>query len=235
VDAIITSPPYWNQRAYSFWPTYADYMNDVGKWVSECARLLKPGRHCFWNIPDKLPYPPKENGTGERLYMPVYADTERLAAQAGLVCKFPIVWNKGHATQRMFGSYPYPPTIIHSPVTERICVWRKPGKADISRKGESSRIALHDWSETSKDIWSFSGESSKHHPAVFPVELPKRALRCWSFVGDTVLDPFMGSGTTGVACAMEGRHFIGVELDAGYFDIAKRRIEQVQPAPVEVA
>ena len=169
VDTVVTSPPYWNQRAYSFWPTYADYMVSVKAWVGECARVLKAGRHCFWVIPDKLPWPPKENGAGERLYMPVYADTERCASEAGFVCEFPVVWLKYQAAQRMFGSYPYPPTIIHTPMTERICVWRKHGHTDLGRRDGRSKISLDDWKTISKDIWQFRSVDKKTHPAEYPI------------------------------------------------------------------
>lgn len=225
VDLVVTSPPYWNQRAYSHWPTYADYMADVKLWVTGVARVLKPGRHCFWVIPDKLPWPPKENGTGERLYMPIYADTERIAAEAGLVCKFPIVWLKYQAAQRMFGSYPYPPTIIHTPMTERICVWRKPGKPDLTQKSKESRISLDDWKLLSKDVWQFRAPDNKIHPGEYPVELPRNCIKLWSFVNDLIFDPFMGSATTALACAELGRRFIGSELSTEYYDMARKRVK----------
>lgn len=228
VDLVVTSPPYWNQREYSFWPTYQDYMNDVDKWVEQVARILKPGRHCFWVIPDKLPWPPKDNGTGERLYMPVYADTEALAAKHGLIPEFPIIWLKYQAAQRMFGSYPYPPTIIHTPMTERVCVWRKPGKADLARKSGESKISLDDWKEISKDVWQFRSPDKKVYQGAFPLELPLRCIKCWSFVGDAVLDPFMGSGTTGVACIKLGRNFIGIEINGDAFQLAQSSIENEQ-------
>lgn len=147
INIIITSPPYWNQKEYSFWPTYDAYLGSVALWIKELYRVLDCGRHCFWVIPDKLPYPPRENGTDERLYLPVYADTERIAAQCGFVCEFPIIWKKPHGSQKMFGSYPYPPTVIHTPMTERICVWRKPGKYQHPGKERKS------YSKFSKEQW----------------------------------------------------------------------------------
>jgi len=228
IDLIVTSPPYWNQRAYSFWPQYDDYMADVARWISEAARVLKPGRHCFWVIPDKLPWPPKENGTGERLYMPIYADTERRAADAGFTCEFPIVWCKPHGTRKMFGSYPYPPTVIHTPMTERICVWRKPGAPDNRRKSHESRFSKEQWVAWAKDTWDISPQSNSKHPAPFPIELPTRILTLWSFVGDTVLDPFVGSGTTGEAAILLKRRFIGIDIAAEYVELARQRIGRAQ-------
>lgn len=227
VDLVVTSPPYWNQRSYSHWDSYEKYISDVAVWVRGVYRVLKSGRHCFWVIPDKLPYPPKENGTKERLYMPIYSDTERIASECGFVCEFPIIWLKYQAAQRMFGSYPYPPNIIHTPMTERICVWRKQGKADLSSKSKESLISLDDWKEISKDIWQFRSVDKKIHPAQYPEEIPNRVIKCWSFVGDTVLDPFCGSGTTLVAAQRQNRKYIGFDISPDYVDLAISRLEKV--------
>ena len=228
IDLEITSPPYWNQKEYSYWETYELYLNDVKTWVNECFRVLKQGRHCFWIIPDKLPWPPKANGTRERLYMPIYADTERLAQEAGFVCEFPIIWKKPHGSQKMFGSYPYPPTVIHTPMTERICVWRKPGKPDLSNKSPESAYTKTQWVDWAQDLWEIGPETSVNHPAPFPVEIPKRIITMWSFVGDTVLDLFAGSFTTGVACVGEDRDFVGIEICKEYYQLGKSRIEEAE-------
>jgi len=232
VDIVVTSPPYWNQRAYAYWPIYQDYMQDVSKWVAGVARVLKPGRHCFWVIPDKLPWPPKENGTSERLYQPIYADTERCAANAGLVPKYPIIWKKLHGTQKMFGSYPYPPTVIHTPMTERICVWRKPGryfKPDKATK-EASQFSKKQWVEWAQDVWEIRGETGSKHPAPFPQELVRRILILWSFTGDLVFDPFMGSGTTALASMGLNRHFFGCDSNLDYVAMTEQRLSTVQLA-----
>jgi len=228
VDLIVTSPPYWNQREYSYWPTYDDYMIDVDKWIGQCARILKSGRHCFWVIPDKIPFPPSENGTQERLYYPIYVQTESSARRNGLIPEFPIIWLKYQAAQRMFGSYPYPPTIIHTPMTERICVWRKPGKADLSRKNGHNKISLDDWKEIAKDIWQFRSPDHKIHPGEYPEELPKRSIICWSFIDDLIFDPFIGSGTTAVAALKLGRHFYGCDISPEYVKLANERIEKTR-------
>lgn len=209
VDLVVTSPPYWNQKEYSYWTTYRDYFSDVTLWVEGVFRLLKPGRYCFWVIPDKLPYPPKHSGGNERQYCQIYSDTELMAAQIGFTCEFPIVWVKPHGTQKMFGSFPYPPTIIPTQVTERICVWRKPGKPDLARKTDASKITSKEWSEWATDVWEISPETNVNHPAPFPLDIPRRIIKMFSFVGDFVLDPFCGSGTTGVAAKLLDRDFSG--------------------------
>lgn len=225
VHTIITSPPYWNQKEYSYWPSYEDYLKDVYRWVLKCYFLLEPGRHCFWVIPDKIPYPPKENGTDERLYLPIYSDTERIAANCGFVCKYPIVWIKPHGTQKMFGSYPYPPTTIHTPFTERICVWRKPGKYKPRADKEKSKYTKGTWVQYARDAWNIHTVSDPHHPAVFPIEIPARILLLWTFQGDNILDPFAGSGTTLRAAYIHKRNAIAVEPN--YYDLLKSRTEKL--------
>jgi len=125
----------------------------------------------------------------------------------------------------MFGSYPYPPTVIHTPMTERICVWRKTGKPDLSSKGDDSKFSKEQWVDWAQDLWEIRPETSVDHPAPFPIELPWRIITLWSFVNDTILDPFAGSGTTGVACVQTGRNFIGIERDNDYVALANSRIE----------
>jgi len=229
VDIIITSPPYWNQKEYSFWLKYQDYLDDVKIWLSELHRILSPGRHCFWVIPDKIPYPPKENGTKERIYLPIYADTEKIASDIGFFCKFPIIWKKPHGTQKMFGSYPYPPTIIHTPMTERICVWRKGGKYPKRNKEtkEKSKFTKEEWVDFGQDLWEIRPETSSDHPAPFPEELVSRIITLWSFVGDMVLDPFLGSGTTGAVAVKNNRKFIGIDYLKEYVKMSYDRINEI--------
>jgi len=159
--------------------------------------------------------------------MPIYADTERAAAASRLACKFPIIWKKPHGTQKMFGSYPYPPTVIHTPMTERICVWRKMGKADLSQKSNQSKFTKQQWVDWAQDLWQIKPETNVSHPAPYPSELIERILSLWSFVGDCVFDPFMGSGTTAVAAKKLGRYYFGCEINPDYVDIARARVARV--------
>jgi len=171
-----------------------------------------------------LPYPPRENGGTERLYLPIYADTEGIAARVGLVPEFPIIWKKPHGTRKMFGSYPYPPTTIHTPMTERICVWRKPGKPALPADKTPSAYTKEQWVGWAQDLWEIAPETSGIHPAAFPEEIPRRIITLWSFVNDTVLDPFMGSGTTCVVAKRLNRSYVGIEENSSFFAIAQDRV-----------
>jgi site-specific DNA-methyltransferase (adenine-specific) len=194
---------------------------------------LKQGRHIFWVIPDKIPFPPSENGTGERLYMPVYSDTEQLATMNGLIPEFPIIWDKRGPnlseqpwSKKMWGSYPYPVSIIHTPFTERISVFRKPGKHGLTQKDrEDSKITSTQFNEWARDIWSIRISSYKDHPAPFPKEIPERIITLWSRKNDLVFDPFTGRGTTAIAALELNRHFYGCDKSQEYIELAAKNID----------
>jgi len=226
VDAVVTSPPYWNLRDYSYWPTYSEYLQSVEKWIETCSQVLKQGRHICWNIQHFLP----DKINDERYHRPLEADTTKIAYKYDLMLEYRVIWHKPNGRNaRMFGSYPYPPTIMYTPNYEDILIFKKRGKADLTGKNDDSKLTEGEWIEWTLPIWTIPIDYRKMgHHAQYPEELPYRCMRLHSFMGDTILDPFMGSGTTGVSCVKTGRNFIGVEIDPGYFEIAKKRIEQAQ-------
>jgi len=219
IDLIVTSPPYNVDIHYSSFRDdipYEIYLEFTEKWLRKAKDLLKDdGRLCL-NIPlDK-------NKGGQQS---VYADIVSIAKKIGFKYHSSIIWNEQNISRRTaWGSWlsaraPY----VIAPV-EMIAVlykrrWRKKniGKSDISKE---------EFIEWTNGVWTFSGESKKrvNHPAPFPIELPKRCIKLFSFINDTVLDPFLGSGTTLVACALLNRKGIGVEIDKVYCEIAKRRV-----------
>lgn len=235
IDLVVTSPPYWNLRDYSFWETYDDYMEFIEICIAEISRVIKPGRHICWNVQPFLP----DRVKGERYHRPVSADTTRIAYDSGLMLEQVIIWHKpnGH-NQRMFGSYPNPPTIIYTPNYEDILLFRKIGKANLTNKSKGSELTLGEWKEWTLPIWTIPIDYRAFgHHAPFPVEIPRRCIKLHSFVGDTVLDPFMGSGTTIIAALNTERNAIGIEKDKDYFEVAQERIakEAVQiPLPLEL-
>lgn len=235
VDQVVTSPPYWNLKVYSHWDTYEQYLADVNKWIESIARLLKPGRYCNWVVQDKIPWPPKANPTGERLYMPLYSDCERLAAKHGLIPEFPIIWDKRGPDlsefpwpKKMWGSYPYPVSIIPTTFSETICRWRKPGAHGLSKEDrETSKITAQQFNEWAVGIWGIRKAESPH-PAAFPPGLVERLVTLWSCKGDLIFDPFIGSGTTAIEAQRLSRHFFGCDTSPEYVALANRGLSTIQ-------
>jgi site-specific DNA-methyltransferase (adenine-specific) len=181
---------------------------------------MKPdGRLCL-NIPLD-----KSKGREEAGFQSVYADIVNIAKNIGWKYFSTIIWNEGNISRSTaWGSWltakaPY----VIAPV-EVIAIFYKKRWTKI--KNGITNIKKDEFIEWTNGIWTFSGESKKkvQHPAPFPVELPKRCIKLFSFVGDTVLDPFVGSGTTLIACALLKRKGIGVEIDENYCNLAKNRL-----------
>lgn len=223
IDLIVTSPPYNVDIHYNSFRDdipYEKYLEFTEKWLSKAYSLMKPdGRMCL-NIPLD-----KSKGRKEAGFQSVYADIVEIAKKVGWKYFSTIIWNEGNISRRTaWGSWlsaraPY----VISPV-EVIIVFYKEKWSKI-KNGESD-ITREEFMEWTNGLWTFSGESKKKvgHPAPFPIELPKRCIKLFSFVGDTVLDPFLGSGSTLIACALLNRKGIGVEIDENYCKIAKNRL-----------
>ena len=227
VDLVVTSPPYYNLKAYSSWNSYKDYLEFINYRAKELFRILKVGRHLFWNIQHGIPT--KIEGSAFRNTYPLTANTEIIFMDVGFCFEGLIIWDKGigGATQKMFGSYPYPPTIIPSFRTEDILLFRKNGKPDLSRKSEVDKISKQEWVTIATNLWRFSTDRSPYHPALFPIQLPLNCLKCWSFTNDIILDPFNGFGTTCLAAKVLGRRYIGIDISEKYCEIARQRLEAV--------
>jgi len=219
IDLIVTSPPYnvdIHYNSYNDKMSYNDYLSFTKKYLEKCFNLAKEdGRFCL-NIPlDK-------NKGGQQS---VCADITTIAKQVGWRYHSTIIWNEQNISRRTaWGSWlsaraPYVIAPVEVIVVLYKKYWRKInyGKSDITKK---------EFIEWTSGVWNFMGESRKKigHPAPFPVELPRRCIKLFSFVGDTVLDPFLGSGSTLIACAQTNRKGIGVEIDKNYCEIAKKRL-----------
>ena len=222
VDLIITSPPYNVDIHYSLHQdalSYEDYLEFTKKWLTKCYDLAKDdGRLCL-NIPlDK-------NKGGQQS---VCADITSLAKQAGWHYHSTIIWNEGNISRRtawgswMSASAPY----VIAPVEVIVVLYKNEWKKRQKGDNDITRQEFMDWTN---GVWTFPGQSKKGaggHPAAFPVELPKRCIKLFSFVGNTVLDPFMGSGSTLLASHEYNRKGIGVDIDKAYCDIAIDRLEK---------
>jgi len=221
IDLIVTSPPYnvdihYNSHADDL--TYEDYLEFTQKWIKKCFDLAKSEGRLLLNIPlDK-------NKGGQKS---VGADITTIAKNIGWKYHSTIIWNEGNISRRtawgsfMSASAPY----VIAPV-ELILVlyknsWKKTG---LNRENDITKQEFMDWTN---GIWTFNGQSKKGaggHPAPFPIELPRRCIKLFSFVGDTVLDPFLGSGSTLIASYSHGRKGIGVDIDEKYCNIAIERL-----------
>jgi len=220
IDLIVTSPPYNVDIKYNSHNdklSYKEYLEFSRRWLTRCYGWLKEdGRFCL-NIPlDK-------NKGGQQS---VGADLTTIAKQIGFKYHSTIVWNEGNISRRtawgswLSASAPY----VIAPVELIVVLYKKRWKKTSgSRKSDITKEEFMEWTN---GLWTFSGESKKKigHPAPFPVELPKRCIKLFSFVGDTVLDPFMGSGTTLIAAYQLRRKAIGIEIDRNYCKLAMERL-----------
>ncbi len=224
IDLIVTSPPYNVDIHYESFRDdipYEKYLEFTKKWLRKALRLVKPdGRMCL-NIPLD-----KSKGRREEGFQSVYADILAIAKEIGWKYFSTIIWNESNISRRTaWGSWrsasaPY----VIAPVEVIVVLYRNKWKK-TSGSGISD-ITREEFIEWTNGMWTFSGESRKKvgHPAPFPLELPKRCIKLFSFVDDVILDPFLGSGTTLLACALLNRRGIGVEIDRKYCELAKNRL-----------
>lgn len=219
VDLVVTSPPYNLDIKYNSHKdglSYTEFLEFSEKWLDKVFGLMKAdGRMCL-NIPlDK-------NKGGQQS---VAADLTTLAKKVGFKYHSTIIWNEGNISRRTaWGSYlsasaPY----VIAPVEVILILYKESWKKFKRGVSDTSKREFLDWTN---GLWTFSGESKRKigHPAPFPIELPRRCIKLFSYVGDTVLDPFLGSGTTLVASCMNNRYGIGVEIDKSYCELSKKRL-----------
>jgi len=220
IDLIVTSPPYNVDIKYNSHDDkmdYDDYLKFSREWIKKAYDLAKSsGRFCL-NIPlDK-------NKGGQQS---VYADLTTIGKEIGWKYHSTIIWNEQNISRRtawgswMSASAPY----VIAPVEVIVILYKEQWKKKENNR--VSDITRDEFLEWTNGVWNFSGESKKRigHPAPFPVELPKRCIKLFSYVDDVVLDPFLGSGTTALACQVLGRKCIGIEISKDYFEIAEKRL-----------
>ena len=230
VNLVVTSPPYFSLRDYSVWENYKDYLSFMQKVSDECFRVLQPGGWACINVQDSIPFPPS-NGN-ERYSEPLASDMIGLFRKSGFNYEKGIIWykGKGTATQRLFGSFPNPGLLLISSLTEHILLFRKwrDGFSRVvdARVKSSSELSKKEWAEWTLDLWKIRPESSSRigHPAPYPIEIPYRLIRMFSFEGDVVLDPFLGSGTTALAARRCDRNYIGYEIHEKFKTLTKNRL-----------
>ena len=236
VHLVITSPPYWNLKEYEngenqlgIIKNYDEFIFELAKVWAECYRILVPGGRIVCVVGDVC-LSRKKNG--RHVVMPLHSDISVLCRKIGFDNLNPILWHKiSNAnfeanTKTSFLGKPYEPNGIIKNDIEYILMQRKPGsyRNPTVEQRKKSIIPKDDYDAWFKQIWTLGGESTKNHPAPFPLELATRLVRMFSYYGDTVVDPFCGSGTTMLAALNSERHSIGVEIEAKYCEMIKNRM-----------
>ncbi|MHA1769561.1 MAG: DNA-methyltransferase [Candidatus Thorarchaeota archaeon] len=237
VHLVVTSPPYWNLKDYGnndaigqSHVSYEDYLSAICEVFGECVRKLTPDGKLIINIMPIL-LSGKSTRFGRRVTKTVLTDLEGFFNSLGNMYFHSLyIWDKRKAVRfSSWGSYPYPPNMLSTYPYEWIIVFSKEGrrqKVDAQIK-EASVISHEEFTNWVQDsIWDFQPASAKKegHPAPFPEELPRRCIRLYSFVGDTVLDPFAGSGTTLRVARQLGRNSIGYEINPDYEATIRRKL-----------
>lgn len=244
VHLVLTSPPYWTLKEYNpsagqmgYIEDYAHFLDELDKVWRHCYRALVPGGRLVCVVGDVCLS--RRKNAGEHTVVPLHASIQEHCRVLGFSNLAPIIWNKiSNAVYEASGNgggflgKPYEPNGVVKNDIEFILMERKPGgyRSPSLAKRLLSVISAENHKVWFQQIWTgVTGASTRQHPAPYPLELAERLVRMFSFAGDTVLDPFMGTGTTTLAATRWGRNSIGVEVDAEYFDLAARRIEQETP------
>ncbi|RMH25223.1 MAG: site-specific DNA-methyltransferase [Planctomycetota bacterium] len=236
VHLVVTSPPYWTLKEYrdtdgqlGHIESYEEFLESLGRVWKECHRILTPGGRLVCVVGDVCL---SRRAHGRHMVMPLHADIMVACRKIGFDNLNPIIWHKiSNANYEVengskFLGKPYEPNAIIKNDIEFILMQRKPGgyRKPTDEQRERSRIGKAEFTEWFQQIWRLGGASTRRHPAPFPLELASRLVQMFSFVGDTVVDPFVGTGTTILAALNTGRSAIGVEIDPHYLDLAVRRI-----------
>ncbi len=242
VHLVVTSPPYWTLKRYNDCPgqlghvgDYEVFLQELGKVWQECFRLLVPGGRLVCVVGDVCL---SRRAHGRHVVVPLHADIVVQCRKTGFDNLNPIIWHKiSNASFEVengskFLGKPYEPNAIIKNDIEFILMQRKPGgyRKPTAEQREQSRLTGKEFASWFQQFWNITGESTRRHPAPFPLEVAYRLVRMFSFVDDVVLDPFSGTGTTLLAAMKCGRNSIGVEIDAEYLALAHQRLIRDAPS-----
>jgi site-specific DNA-methyltransferase (adenine-specific) len=234
VHLVITSPPYWQLKDYGngkqigFNDTYEEYINNLNLVWNDCHRVLHKGCRLCINIGDQFA---RSVYYGRYKVIPIRTEIIKFCESAGFDYMGAIIWQKvttchttGGAT--VMGSFPYPRSGILKLDYEFILILKKHGNPPRVTKEtkEQSKLTQEEWNQYFTGHWNFPGEKQDKHLAMFPEELPRRLIKMFSFVGDTVLDPFLGSGTTSLAAKNLNRNSIGYEINEEFLPTIKDKL-----------
>lgn len=236
VALVVTSPPYFAGKEYEadlgtdgVPGNYLEYLDMLRDILEVCRDKLEPGGRMAVNVAN----------LGRKPYRSLSADVIGIAQnELGLLMRGEIIWVKarGAGGSCAWGSYKSPQNPVLRDVSERVVVFskgrfdraRKPSQREAEGLPHEATIEAQEFLEATLDVWEIPPVSATRigHPAPFPVALPRRLIELYTYKGDLVLDPFMGSGTTAVAAIETGRHYVGFDMNSEYVALAERRIEE---------
>ncbi len=235
VQLVITSPPYWQLKDYGtenqigFNDSYENYINNLNLVWKECYRVLDNGCRLCINIGDQFA---RSVYYGRYKVIPIRTEIIKFCETIGFDYMGAIIWQKKTTTNTtggatIMGSFPTPRNGILSIDYEFILLFKKLGKPNSPSREikEESKMSKDEWKEYFSGHWNFGGARQDGHIAVFPEELPKRLIKMFAFVGDTVLDPFMGSGTTLLAAKNLDRNSVGYEINPEFIPFVKQKLQ----------
>ena len=234
VHLVITSPPYWQLKDYGngsqigFDDSYEDYINNLNIVWNQCHRVLEKGCRLCVNIGDQFA---RSVYYGRYKVIPIRTEIIKFCETIGFDYMGAIIWQKvttcnttGGAT--IMGSFPFPRNGILKIDYEFILIFKKHGAAPKVSKGtkEQSRMTIEEWNQFFTGHWNIPGEKQDKHLAMFPEEVPSRLIKMFSFVNDTVLDPFLGSSTTSLAAKKLSRNSVGYEINQEFLPLIKEKL-----------
>lgn len=238
VHLAITSPPYWQLKDYGsenqigFHDTYENYINNLNLVWKECYRTLHNGCRLCVNIGDQFA---RAVYYGRYKVIPIREEIIKFCENIGFDYMGAIIWQKVTTSNTtgggvQMGSYPYPRNGILKLDYEFILVFKKLGDAPKPTKEqkELSKMTAEEWNTNFAGHWNFAGARQNWHIAMFPEELPRRLIKMFSFTGETILDPFAGSGTTALASKNLDRNSIGFEINSDFVPVIKEKLEAHQ-------
>lgn len=234
VQLIITSPPYWQLKDYGtssqigFNDSYEEYINNLNLVWMECERVLSDGCRLCINIGDQFS---RSVYYGRYKVVPIRTEIIRFCETLKMDYMGAIIWQKATTMNTtgggaVMGSFPYPRNGILKIDYEFILIFKKlgnPPKPTLEQK-QNSILTKEEWNQYFSSHWNFSGVKQSEHIAMFPEELPKRLIKMFSFAGETIFDPFLGSGTTSLAAKNLGRNSIGYEINREFESIIKEKL-----------
>jgi site-specific DNA-methyltransferase (adenine-specific) len=235
VHLVITSPPYWQLKDYGtsnqigYHESYESYINNLNLAWKECHRVLYPGCRLCINIGDQFA---RSVYYGRYKVIPIRTEITKFCETIGFDYMGAIIWQKVTTTNTtggatIMGSFPYPRNGILKLDYEFILIFKKQGNSPkpTRKQKELSVISKEDWNMYFSGHWYFAGAKQEGHIAMFPEELPARLIKMFAFAEDTVLDPFLGSGTTSMAARDLGRHSIGYEINEDFIPTIRKKLQ----------